>query len=173
MLTANVWQVLLSRRLVNSAVGSDAYNVFERDTADLSESQIRFGMERAKDFTGFFTFPAFRELCQATAKDLGMPEVHAAYLEAARADGPRDRIRWSHPAVYHAGCETGWFELRSMTEKECFPLYRRNYEAMVQRVLAGEELTTPVQKVIPASIPQYLTPDENLARLAKLKELLP
>jgi hypothetical protein len=151
---------------------SEIYRTWARELSDLPEFAIRFGLSRCKDFKGWFSLPAFRELCHASAKDLGMPDPHAAYLEAARADGPRDRIRWSHPAVYHAACETGWFELRSMTEKECFPLYRRNYEAMVARVMAGEELSTPVQKVIPASIPQYLTTDENLARMAKLKELL-
>lgn len=148
------------------------YATWARELADLPEAAIRFGLSRCKDFKGWFSLPAFRELCKVTAVDLGMPEVHAAYLEAARSDGMRDKIKWSHPAVYHAGCETGWFELRSMTEKECFPLFRRNYEAMVQRVLAGEELATPVQKAIPASIPQYLTKDENMARCAALKELL-
>lgn len=148
------------------------YMTWAQGLADLPEPAIRFGLLRCKDFKGWFSLPAFRELCKPTHKDLGMPDPHAAYLEAARASGPRDRVRWSHPAVYHAACETGWFELTTMTEQQCFPLYRRNYEAMMDRVLNGERLEAPVQKAIPETIPQYLTPDENLARMAKLKELL-
>jgi hypothetical protein len=148
------------------------YSTWADGLADLPESAIRFGLKRCRDFKGWFSLPAFRELCKVTATDLGMPDPHTAYLEAARADGPKDRIKWSPPAVYRAGCETGWFELRNMTEKECFPLFKRNYEIMIQRVLDGEQLTAPIQKVIPAAIPNPCTQAEGLARVAKLKELL-
>ena len=153
-------------------VGSSAHRQFERDMADLSDQQLAAGLERARTFTGYFSFPAFREMCRSRPSDLGMPEAHAAYLEAARSDGQRDQIRWSHPAVYHAACETGWFELRTMTERECFPLYRRNYEIMIQRVLSGEQLDMPVQKALPEKIPEYVPREESLSRVAALKELL-
>ncbi len=53
----------MGRRLVSEPVGSDEFRVFEMDTADLSDYQLKLGMEGSKNFTGFFTVPAFRELC--------------------------------------------------------------------------------------------------------------
>lgn len=169
---ADVWQVLLGRRLVTDSVGSDAHKVFERDMADLSDAQIALAADRAKDFVGFFTFPAFRELCRTSPEDYGLPAVHAAYLEAAMSDGPRDRCKWSHAAVYFAGRETGWFELRTFTEKEIFPRFKRNYEVLCARVINGEVLDLPVQQALPQSIPVYLTPEQNKSRCAALKEML-
>jgi len=62
-ITAACWQVLLGRRLVTDPVGSDAFRVFEMDIADLTEAQLKTGLDLAKDFTEFFTIPAFRKLC--------------------------------------------------------------------------------------------------------------
>jgi hypothetical protein len=33
------------------------------DVADLTDAQLKTGIDLAKDFVGFFTIPAFRELC--------------------------------------------------------------------------------------------------------------
>ena len=62
-ITAACWQVLLGRRLVTDPVGSDAFRVFEMDVADLTDTQLKTGLDLAKDFVGYFTIPAFRELC--------------------------------------------------------------------------------------------------------------
>ena len=62
-LIAACWQLLLGRRLVSDPVGSDSFRVFENDMADLSDAQLKTGIYLSKDFTGYFTIPAFRELC--------------------------------------------------------------------------------------------------------------
>lgn len=167
-----VWQVLLSRKLVTAPVGSVDFKVFEADTADLSDVKLRMGMLTCKDFTGFFTFPAFRELCDMTPEKAGMPDVRLAYVEACRKPTPWDQQEWSHSAVYAAARETTLFEIRNTTEKECLPLFKLNYEKMVERVINGESLDLPVQKAIADKPPQYLSKDENLSRLAKLKASL-
>ena len=168
---ALVWSVLLNRRLVTEPVGSLQHKQFESDMADLSEAQLRIGMERAKSFTGFFTLPAFRELCHVKPEDFGMPDPHAAYVEACNKRGAE--ANWSHPAVYWAGVETGWFELRSMTEREIFPLFKRNYETVCERAINGEPLNLTVQKAITDShTPVFLTPEQNKRKLAALKEML-
>lgn len=169
---ALTWSVLFNRKLVSDPVGSTAYRQFESDMADLSDRQIEIGLERAKDFTGFFTTPTFRELCRVTPEDIGLPAVHAAYLEAAKADGPRDMLRWSHPAVYHAGRETGWFELRTGTEKEIYPLFKRNYEEICRRVMGGEQLDMPVQRALPSKVFVPASPEKARATLNSIKELL-
>jgi hypothetical protein len=170
-LVAMVWQVLLSRKLVSAPVGSIEHRTFESDMVDLSNQQLTHGMNACKDFVGFFTFPAFRELCRPTAEAMGLPACKVAYVEAAMKSGDSKAV-WSHPAVYHAGCETGWFELRTFTESEIYPRWKHNYEKMVNRVMSGEDLSLPVQQALPEKIPEFLSLDENKARLAKLKEML-
>lgn len=140
--------------------------------SDMPHHALRSGLTKAKDCTEYLTLPRFRELCRTSAQELGLPDAHAAYIEAAMSDGQRDRIKWSHPAVYHAGMQTGWFELRRSTEKEIYPLFKRNYEEICRRVLAGEDLSLPVQKVLPDSV--FVPADEEHAKskLKAMKDLL-
>jgi hypothetical protein len=140
--------------------------------ADLSEMQLNTGMARAKDFTDFFTFPAFRELCRVTAEDLGLKNAKAAYIEACNMPLPWERGSWSSGAVFHTARETGRFELHTLTERECFPLFATNYETMCARVLAGEKLDRPVQKALPETVPNPTTPEVAKVRLAALKGML-
>jgi len=88
------------------------------------------------------------------------------------SDGQRDRVKWSHPAVFHAGRETGWFELRTGTEKQVYPLFARNYEIVCKRILAGEDLSIPIQKALPETV--FVPADESHAKskLRAMKELL-
>lgn len=167
-----VWGVLLSRRLVSEQVGSTQYRVFENDMADLSDNELRNGMNKAKDFTGFFTFPAFRELCRIAPADLGLPDVRVAYVEAASAQGDKTVIPWSHPAVYWAGVETGWWDLANRTEHEIFPLFRQNYEIMVKRAMTGDALNVPTQKALP---PKQFIPaskEKSMESISRLKAML-
>lgn len=140
--------------------------------ADLSEMQLNKGMERAKDFTDFFTFPAFRELCRITPDDMGLKTAKAAYIEACNMPVPWSHGNWSSAAVYRAALETGQFELHSGTEREIFPLFKLNYEKMCARVLAGENLDKPVQKALPETVPNPTPPGVAKTRLAALKNLI-
>jgi len=150
----------------------DTLRAWADGLSDMSEISIRMGANKCKDFVGYFHLPAFRELCRVTAEEQGLPDPHAAYIEAAMSDGPRDRAKWSHPAVFHAGRETGWFELRTGTEKEVFPLFRRNYEIVCKRILAGEDLSIPIQKALPESVFVPADPDHARSALDSIKSLL-
>src|SRR5690606_12156558 len=97
---AMVWTTLFNRKLVTDPPGSTAYRQFEHDMADLSERELLKGLEKSRDFTGFFTTPAFRELCRVTPADFGLPDAVTAMREACNAPFPKDRQRYSHPAVY-------------------------------------------------------------------------
>ncbi len=167
-----VWQVLLSRRLVSAPIGSIEYRTFESDMSDLSETQLNTGMERAKDFTDFFTFPAFRELCRVSAEDLGLLSTKQAYIEACNKQIPWERQEWSSAAVYRAAVETGRFQLHTLTERECFPLFKVNYETMCDRLMNGEVLDVPVRKMLPESVPNPTPPDVAKAHLSRLKGML-
>lgn len=157
---------------MSGSVDSDNYRVFERDMMDLSEAEIRYGVEMAKDFTDFFTFPAFRQSCKLTPEHYGLKGARQAYIEACNMPLPWERGNWSHGAVYHAARETGRFELHTLTERECFPLFKANYETMCNRVMNGEVLDRPVQKALPETVPNPTPPEEAKKHLSRLKGML-
>jgi hypothetical protein len=148
----------------------EVYKTWTEGLADLPDVAIRFGLEQAKDFTGFFTLPAFRELCRVSPQALGLPSAKHAYIEACNKSLPWERQTWSHPAVFYAARETGRFELHSFTEREAFPLFKANYEIMCNRVMAGDEMTLNVKKMLPESVPAPLSLEENKARARALME---
>jgi hypothetical protein len=146
------------------------YQTWAAGLDDLPDQAIRMGMIRAKDFTDFFSLPAFRELCRVTAEDLGLLGPKQAYIEACNKPLPWERQTWSSPAVYRAAVETGRFQLHTMTERECYPLFKANYETMCDRVMNGETLDVPVRKMLPESVPNPTPHEVAKAHLSKFKE---
>lgn len=80
--------------------------------SELSNMEIQVGMKKAENHTGYFSLPVFKDLCKLKPQDYGLPDVEQAYHEACCAQNVLT-FRWSHPAVYHAGADTGWFDLRN------------------------------------------------------------
>lgn len=73
-----------------------------------------------------------------------MPATGDAWREAlAHAHEPR-RHRWSHEAVRLAGNAVGWWDLTHTTAASAWPRlekrFAREYQALVNRVMAGEDL---------------------------------
>lgn len=139
---------------------------------DMDASMLKTGLRKAADFTGFFNLPAFRELCRLKPEDIGLPECKAAYMEACRAPGPKAKQKWSHPAVYHAGKNTGWFELSSFPEDQIYPRFKTFYQQLVDRVMNGEALDAPMMEALPEKVTVILTPEQNEDRMASLRASL-
>ncbi len=140
---------------------------------DLPPSRLRAGVRRAIRQSEFLpNVHTLRRFCEPSAGDLGAPDVHAAYIEACRAPGPKQAQRWSHPIVYHAGRASDWFFLASTPESIAFPVFRRNYELLLQRLLDGESLDLPVARALPETIEQPLSRDERKARLRAMRDEL-
>jgi len=158
--------MLLARKSVTSPVGSTDYRIWERDLLDLSEAEIMKGVERAKDFTGYFDLPAFRAMCKTTPQELGLPDTRSAYDECFDGGFTLNRS-WSHPAVYHAAKQTGSYEMQSMTNDDLYPLFKHNYKVLVDRVMNGESLEVPILKAIPAKIHTPLTPKQEAERFER------
>lgn len=78
----------------------------------------------------------------------GLPDVRSAYREACFNAQSPSKHSWSHNVVYHAGRETGWFELRSQSEKQTFALFSYHYDIMCHRFRKGEILEQPVSVAI-------------------------
>ncbi len=78
--------------------------------------------------------------------DFGLPSVADAYYEAClKAQEPASH-QWTHPAVYWAGREVGWFRLRSEEASQVQPAFHYAYEQLCQRVRKGESIELPVIK---------------------------
>lgn len=91
------------------------------------------------------TLPDFLRLCRPQMREHGLPDLESAYREAcAKSHEPNaPTMRWSHPAVYHAGREAGWHDLHcSLTGVK--NKFEKVYRGLCQRVMSGETLTLPV-----------------------------
>lgn len=169
---ANAWQILLARGLVWAPVGSDEYLVFENDMADLSPQQLAMGIEKAKNFRErVFTTPKFRELCQISPADFGLPDAKTAMYEFCSAPYPKAKQTYSHEIVYLAGAAVGQQAMEHLMEKDLLPLYEYQYQVLIDRLMKGEVLTMPVPKALPK---KHRLADKHVARrnIAKMKECL-
>lgn len=91
--------------------------------------------------------------------DYGLREPLLAYYEACRASNRTRNGVWSHIIVYLAARETGWTLLESEPQRFAFPIFERNYEILCNRLLAGEDLETSINKAL-----------ENHAHLDQLRQ---
>lgn len=141
-----------------------------------SIEQVRLGIEQLRLRHGDGKAPwvpgsgEFIALCQPTAESLGMPPMDAAYREACRNAHPAAAPRWSHAAVHHAACETGFHELRTLPEEKSRRLFERAYAMTVRMLLAGEPLRE-IPKALPASA-STCTPEVGRNALAGLRAAL-
>src|SRR5690606_10805530 len=116
-----------------------------------SLEQIRFGIQQCRLRGGDFapSVGKFIGWCRPTPEMLGLPSADRAYREACRIAHPAADRAGAHPAVYHAACETGFYELANLPQERSRQLFERNYAATVRMVMAGEPL-----REIPKALPQ-------------------
>ena len=131
---------------------------------------IRLGAKRVIENSEFLpTLHTMIRHCESESTE-GLPEAHAAYIEACQAPSPKAAHNWSHPAVYHAGKAADWYFLANNSEKAAFPVFERHYQLLCERVIAGEELAPPQVHALPETVERPLTKEENQARLKALRE---
>jgi len=110
--------------------------------------------------------------CEGDPSQHGLLDFYAAYQEACSAPSPKLEVQWSHPAVYLAGKEAGWFMLSSSIEKTALPIFKQCYQKYCEQVLAGAKLSLPDIKALPAEISTPLSKDENQDRMAEMRKQL-
>jgi hypothetical protein len=139
--------------------------------SDYPVEHILRGARHAIENSEFLpTLNRMLECCQQGLADLGLPSPHDAYVEACRAASPKSAQRWSHPAVYLAGRDSDWFFLANNTERVSWPVFKTHYEDYCTRVLRGESLAVPAPAALEKKPAKVLSPEEQLARLRKLRE---
>ncbi len=134
-----------------------------------SLEQIRFGIQQCRKSGGDFapSVGRFIRWCEPTPEMMGLPDAAKAYREACANAHPAANRQWSHPAVHHAACETGFYELASLPEERSRKLFDRNYAITVRMVMTGETL-----REIPLALPETVTvctPEVGLAAIAALR----
>jgi len=133
--------------------------------------QILKGAKYAIEHSEYLpTLHRMHECCLQGLTDAGLPAPRDAYLEACAAPSPKSAQPWSHPAVYLAGRDSGWFFLANNAEQIALPVFRRHYEAYCDRVLAGETLEVPAPEALESRQSEPLSTEEQLSQLRKLKE---
>ncbi|MDH4042233.1 MAG: replication protein P [Gammaproteobacteria bacterium] len=139
--------------------------------ADYPIEQILKGAKHAIEHSEYLpTLNRMLECCQQGLADLGLPSAHDAYVEACRAPAPRAAQAWSHPAVYLAGRDSGWYFLANNTERTSWPVFCEHYQRYCARVLQGETFTLPPRKKLEHREPHPLSREDQLAELKKLRE---
>ena len=139
--------------------------------ADYPVEQILKGAKHAIEHSEYLpTLNRMHECCQQGLRDIGLPSPHDAYIEACQAPSPKSAQPWSHPAVYLAGRDSGWFFLTNNTERTSWPVYRAHYQQYCARVLRGESLAVPEPEALEKTQSEPLSPEDQLQALKKLRE---
>ncbi|WP_235015351.1 replication protein P [Oceanicoccus sp. KOV_DT_Chl] len=113
--------------------------------------------------------PTIKGLLKYVGSSQGLPDAYSAYIEACQAASPKIEQQWSHPAVYMAGVAADWFFLASNAEAKAFPVFKRHYEILCERVIGGEVLAMPSYQALPETISQPLSNQERKQRMKKLR----
>lgn len=138
---------------------------------DYPVEQILRGARHAIENSEYLpTLHRMHKCCQEGLAELGLPSTNAAYLEACQAPSPKSAQRWSHPAVYWAGRDSGWYFLSNHPERQTRPVFEQHYQSYCERVMRGETLSIPKDRSLEQHQAEPLPREEQLKRLKKLRE---
>jgi hypothetical protein len=152
------------------SVGGEGFETWAQVLADLSPVEIKAGFNRliAKRSEWAPNAMVFKALC-LDLSEFGIPDAQTAYREACNKQSPKAKQRWSHPSVYLAGQQVGWFELAHKPERQMFPMFRSKYELLIQRFMDGEELIIEQAEEVPLLESLPLTPGQHRKKMDKLR----
>ena len=137
----------------------------------ISSEIILAGGERIVQRSEFL--PTLAQMLQACCVDKeGKPlaDARSAFIEACNAPSPKTDFAWSHPLVYHAGRKAGWHRLASSDENYSFPLFRQQYENLLEGLMRGDKLPAIEHKKTPEPDTKTAPLDRDAARV-RLAEL--
>lgn len=98
------------------------------------------------------------------------PDAHAAYVEACTAAQPKQNYHWSHPVVYFAGKQCGWFFLANNSESVAFPVFKNQYNELCEQIAQGVRLPAIEPLALLETSEAPLPKQENVKRLAALRK---
>lgn len=95
------------------------------------------------------TIAEFLATLSEVAKPADLPEARDAYQQACFVGNSPLTQYWSHPAVYHAARQTGFFRLRTEPEQQVWPIFQQHYQTLTLRLCKGESLEIPEAPALP------------------------
>ena len=131
------------------------------------------GAKRAIEFSEYL--PTLHQMlvsCQECIGSLGLPLARDAFFEACQASSPKAAQNWSHPAVYFAGRDTGWFFLANNPEKETWPVFEENFSIYIRKVFLGDKLAIPASDKDQPQKSNHLTKAQKKNELKRLRKKL-
>lgn len=134
------WRAQLKSRLEVNKFKQQWLKAFAENGVDTPE-KLELGLEMARkdDSSWLPAVGQFITWCKPTAERLGLPDVHTAYREACLH---QEDDEWSCSLVYFAQLNIR-FELRTFPQGKSFPLFERMYNAVLDRIINGEQLSAP------------------------------
>lgn len=167
-----VWRVLYGMKMVTFEAGDTDYKIWKRGCADLSTEELDQGVRLAKDFDGnWFSLNKFRALCKKDDFYLGLPTAKQAYYEACLAKSPKAQQKYTHAIVFYAGAATGWHELASFAECDILPRFEANYEVLLAKLKAGEDISMKIPEMLARKSVVY-TEEQRQKNIQRMKTLL-
>jgi len=150
----NAMSQLFGNKFTSQWGAFDETGAWLAELAHLPRRALELGIQRCREQvrdaarTGDAAWPpqplAFAGLCEPRPEDLGLPTMAQAWREASGHAHDPAGWRWSHEAVRLAGQAVGWWEILHVLPSRVERLERRfarEYEALINRVMAGEDLT--------------------------------
>lgn len=103
----------------------------------------------------------------------GCPTAKQAYLEYV-LNYAKPSHKWSHEIVRAAvRISKQGYEIKSLPEERAFPIYERAYQILMDRILKGDPIDTPIPKALPQEASsRQTTPKENVNHLAAMRASL-
>lgn len=116
--------------------------------AGVPKERIEYALERCKlELAWPPTIAEFVRYLTPDPQALGLPATRDAYLEACQNSHAPSQSRWQHAAVQWAARETGYFKLRSESERHSWPAFEATYLDLVERLANGEEVAFEREEV--------------------------
>jgi len=104
-------------------------------------------------------------------KTNNIPSSVDAYKEATSLGekNPSD-YKWSHPFIYHVGCEVGWYRLKTESEKFIKDAFIQTYNEMAESLSKDSPFLQLPKKEKLLKNSNALSKKEKLKELEKLKK---
>lgn len=145
----------------------------ELTTDALIEPALNYYRNVQNDKEGWCPTPAqFVGACKTRHVD-GCPTAKQAYLEYV-LNYAKPNHKWSHEIVRATvRISKQGYEIKSLPEEKAFLIYERAYQILMDRILKGEPIDTPIPKALPTEASsRTTTPKENVSHMANLRASL-